>query len=259
MEPLRTKWRGKEFQLSYTLEVTFWRSERLPEIAKDQRSRGAPANATSASFSRKWSVPGITRQWGGGPRSRSASLAMGPANARTSGEPTRLRTHARVCGPNSVVPMAEAIRRSEPTASPGARNVPSSRRSKRTSVWSPAVRFARIASRGLVGANPAAGNGTVVVRPNLYAWRPNAPAADVRIETPWTMRVRIMAAAARKRRSIWVVAVIGSPGTRNATTPVAAAARRTWPSSTSWRGSRPILRPAWFLNGAGDSPGRAHG
>src|SRR2546426_42700 len=38
MEPLRTKWRGKEFQLSYTLEVTFWRSERLPEIAKDQRS-----------------------------------------------------------------------------------------------------------------------------------------------------------------------------------------------------------------------------
>src|SRR2546426_264997 len=164
MEPLRTKWRGKEFQLSYTLEVTFWRSERLPEIAKDQRSRGAPANATSASFSRKWSVPGITRQWGGGPRSRSASLAMGPANARTSGEPTRLRTHARVCGPNSVVPMAEAIRRSEPTASPGARNVPSSRRSKRTSVWSPAVRFARIASRGLVGANPAAGNGTVVER-----------------------------------------------------------------------------------------------
>src|SRR5207253_1431659 len=35
MEPLRTKWRGKEFQLSYTLEVTFWRSERLPEIAAD--------------------------------------------------------------------------------------------------------------------------------------------------------------------------------------------------------------------------------
>jgi len=38
MEPLRTKWRRKEFQLSYTLEVTFWRSEKLAEIAKDQRS-----------------------------------------------------------------------------------------------------------------------------------------------------------------------------------------------------------------------------
>ena len=38
MEPLRAEWRGKEFPLSYTLEVTFWRSERLTEIAKDQRS-----------------------------------------------------------------------------------------------------------------------------------------------------------------------------------------------------------------------------
>jgi len=38
MEPLRAKWRGKEFPLSYTLEVTFWRSERLTEIPKDQRS-----------------------------------------------------------------------------------------------------------------------------------------------------------------------------------------------------------------------------
>src|SRR2546428_3899120 len=177
---------------------------------------------------------------------------MGPANARTSGEPTRLRTHARVCGPNSVVPMAEAIRRSEPTASPGARNVPSSRRSKRTSVWSPAVRFARIASRGLVGANPAAGNGTVVVRPNLDAWRPNAPAADVRIETPWTMRVRIMAAAARKPGSLWGVAVIRSPGARNATTPVAGAARGGWAAPPPWRGGRPELRGVAFPEGASD-------
>src|SRR3989442_5837717 len=180
---------------------------------------------------------------------------MGPANARTSGEPTRLRTHARVCGPNSVVPMEEAIRRSEPTASPGARNVPSSRRSKRTSVWSPAVRFARIASRGLVGANPAAGNGTVVVRPNLYAWRPNAPAADVRIEIPWTMRVRIMAAAARNRGSILVVADIGSPGPRKANTPLAAPARRTGPSSTSLRGGQRGFRVDGFLNAARGPPG----
>src|SRR3989475_13018244 len=146
---------------------------------------------------------------------------MGPANARTSGEPTRLRTHARVGGPNSVVLRAEVVCRSEAIASRGGRNVPSSRRSRRTGVWSPAVRFARIASRGLVGANPGAGNGIVVARPNLDAWRPNAPAAAVRIETPWTMRVRIFEAAARRRRSTWVVAVIGSPGTRNATAPFA--------------------------------------
>jgi len=38
MEVLRRKWKGQEFQLSYTLEVTFWRSERLLEIAKAQRS-----------------------------------------------------------------------------------------------------------------------------------------------------------------------------------------------------------------------------
>ena len=38
MQVLRSKWKGQEFQLSYTLEVTFWRSERLPEIAKAQRS-----------------------------------------------------------------------------------------------------------------------------------------------------------------------------------------------------------------------------
>src|SRR5438128_2316978 len=37
MEPLRAKWRGKEIQWSYTLEVTFWRSERLLEIATSQR------------------------------------------------------------------------------------------------------------------------------------------------------------------------------------------------------------------------------
>src|SRR5207245_5264211 len=148
----------------------------------------------------------------GGRRARADRSAMSPVSARTSGDPTRLRTQARVCGPNSVVPMAEAIRRSEAIASRGARKVPSSRRSMRTSVWSPAVRFARIDSRGLVGANPAEGNGTVVVRPNLYAWRPNAPAAAVRIETPWTMRVRILEAAARKRTSTWVVTVVGTPG-----------------------------------------------
>jgi len=38
MDSLRTKWKGKEFQRSYTLEVTFWRSERLPQIAEAQRS-----------------------------------------------------------------------------------------------------------------------------------------------------------------------------------------------------------------------------
>jgi len=38
MQVLRSKWKGQEFQLSYTLEVTFWRSERLLEIAKAQRS-----------------------------------------------------------------------------------------------------------------------------------------------------------------------------------------------------------------------------
>jgi len=38
MDVLRRKWKGQEFQLSYTLEVTFWRSDRLPEIAKAQRS-----------------------------------------------------------------------------------------------------------------------------------------------------------------------------------------------------------------------------
>src|SRR5206468_554080 len=38
VESLRTKWKGKEFQRSYTLEVTFWRSERLPQIAEAQRS-----------------------------------------------------------------------------------------------------------------------------------------------------------------------------------------------------------------------------
>src|SRR2546428_672666 len=34
IEPLRAKWKGKEFPLSHTLEVTFWRSERLLEIVK---------------------------------------------------------------------------------------------------------------------------------------------------------------------------------------------------------------------------------
>ncbi len=38
IELLRNNWKGKEFQRSYTLEVTFWRSERLPQIAKAQRS-----------------------------------------------------------------------------------------------------------------------------------------------------------------------------------------------------------------------------
>jgi ubiquinone/menaquinone biosynthesis C-methylase UbiE len=39
MEALRAEWRGKEFQRSYTLEVTFWRSERLPEMAKASGQR----------------------------------------------------------------------------------------------------------------------------------------------------------------------------------------------------------------------------
>jgi len=38
IELLRNKWKGKEVQMSYTLEVTFWRSERLPQIANAQRS-----------------------------------------------------------------------------------------------------------------------------------------------------------------------------------------------------------------------------
>src|SRR5437899_3948184 len=126
---------------------------------------------------------------------------MGAANAWTFGEPTRLRTQASVCGPNSDVPIAEAIRSNEAIVSRGARNDPSSRRSSRTSVWRPARRFSRIASSGLVGAKPGDGNGTVVVRPNLYAWRPRAPAADGRMETPWTIRVRILDAYALRRRS----------------------------------------------------------
>src|SRR3989441_8773778 len=106
-------------------------------------------------------------QWGGGPRSRAARPAMGPANAWTWGEPTRLRTAARISGPNSDDPRLEAIWSNEAMASRGARNDPSSRRSRRTSEWSPARRFSRIASSGLVGANLAEENGTVVVRPNL--------------------------------------------------------------------------------------------
>src|SRR5213594_1704721 len=38
IERLRTNWKGKEFQVSHTLEITFWRSERLPEMATAQRS-----------------------------------------------------------------------------------------------------------------------------------------------------------------------------------------------------------------------------
>src|SRR5438093_926360 len=63
----------------------------------------------------------------------------------------------------------ERLRTNEAIASRGARNDPSSRRSSRTSVWRPVRRFSRIGSSGLVGAKPGEGNGTVVVRPNLYA------------------------------------------------------------------------------------------
>src|SRR5207244_11496103 len=75
MEPLRAKWRGKEIQWSYTLEVTFWRSERLLEIATSQRPGGAPANATSASLPRKGSGPGNTRQSGPRPQARALGVA----------------------------------------------------------------------------------------------------------------------------------------------------------------------------------------
>lgn len=34
MAQLRAKWGGKEFDRSYTMEVTFWRADRLPELAK---------------------------------------------------------------------------------------------------------------------------------------------------------------------------------------------------------------------------------
>ncbi len=39
IESLRAKWSGKEFQRSYTLEVTFWRADRLPEIPKGSVQR----------------------------------------------------------------------------------------------------------------------------------------------------------------------------------------------------------------------------
>lgn len=38
MGTLRAEWKGRELQLSYTLEVTLWRAERLLGVAKDQRS-----------------------------------------------------------------------------------------------------------------------------------------------------------------------------------------------------------------------------
>jgi SAM-dependent methyltransferase len=39
MEALRKKWQGKYFDRSYTLEVTFWRVDRLPEMAKATAQR----------------------------------------------------------------------------------------------------------------------------------------------------------------------------------------------------------------------------
>jgi SAM-dependent methyltransferase len=39
MEALRKKWQGKYFERSYTLEVTFWRVDRLPEMAKATAQR----------------------------------------------------------------------------------------------------------------------------------------------------------------------------------------------------------------------------
>ena len=56
-------------------------------------------------------------------------------------------------------------------------------------MWSPAARFARIASRGLVGANPGAGNGIVVARP--YSKRP------VRLSYELTAAGRELAGAMR--------------------------------------------------------------
>src|SRR5207247_1790362 len=138
-------------------------------------------------------------------------------------------------------------------ASCGGRNVPSSRTSSRTSVWRPPRRFSRTASRGLVGVNPDTGHGTVVVRPNLYAWSPRAPEAAVRIETPWTIRVGMPALAARSRRSTWVVAAIGSPTTRNATRWVVAASRMSVPSSTSARETFRIGRPTSSSTASSDA------
>ena len=39
MQKLRAVWAGKDVDRSYTLEVTFWRAERLPEIAKASAQR----------------------------------------------------------------------------------------------------------------------------------------------------------------------------------------------------------------------------
>ena len=39
MQKLRASWAGKDVDRSYTLEVTFWRAERLPEIAKASAQR----------------------------------------------------------------------------------------------------------------------------------------------------------------------------------------------------------------------------
>src|SRR5439155_558941 len=126
---------------------------------------------------------------------------------------------------------------------PGTREGDRSEVVRRPGEWRPVRRFSSIPSSGLVGPNPAAGKGTVVVLPNLYTWSPRAPAAAVRIETPWTIRVGIFAAAARRRRSTWVVAAIGSPTTRNATFCFAAASRIVRPSSTSFLESTRIFFP----------------
>ena len=39
MQKLRAAWAGKDVDRSYTLEVTFWRAERLPEIGKASAQR----------------------------------------------------------------------------------------------------------------------------------------------------------------------------------------------------------------------------
>jgi len=61
--------------------------------------------------------------------------------------------------------------------------------------------------------------------------------AAVKIDVPCTIRVRIPASDARSRRSTWVVAIIGSPGTRKPTRFLAACLRSTTPDSTSSRWS----------------------
>jgi len=77
------------------------------------------------------------------------------------------------------------------------------------------------------------------------------------MDTPWTIRVEMLAAAARRRRSTWVVAAIGSPPTRRPTFWFVAACRIRSPRSTSSRLSRRGLLPMSRSSASTEAPERA--